>query len=123
MLHRDILILHGGGYLFGLADGFVHILCNIDLVCLAAAAGNLGQLVDFGLDCGQERGDSHSHGGEQLGDQPLTVCYQGQKQMGLLDLLVAVFYGNILSTLDRGQGLLGKLIHIHVKETSFVASQ
>ena len=119
MLHRDILVFHGVGHRLGGADGLVHILGDIDLVGLTTAAGDLGQLVHLCLNGGLEGGEGHAHGGEQLGHQTLAVGEEGQQQVGLLDLLVAVGLGQRLGALHGGQRLLGKLIHIHREETSF----
>ena len=34
----------------------------------------------------------------------------------LLDLLIAVFHGDILGPLNGGQGFLGKLVHVHMQK-------
>ena len=52
------------------------------------------------------------------GDQPLAVLDQRHEQMGLLDLLVPVLQGDVLGALNGGQRFLGKLIHIHKRNTS-----
>ena len=118
MLHRDILVLHGlGGGLGGL-QGLIHVLGHIDLVGLPAGAGHLGQFVHLRLDGGLEAGEGQAHIGEQLGDQPLAVLDQRHEQMGLLDLLVPVLQGDVLGALNGGQRFLGKLIHIHKRNTS-----
>ena len=119
VLHRDILVLHGlGGGLGGL-QGFVHVLGNIDLSRLPAAAGHLGQLLHLGGHRGGEAGHRHAHGGQKLGNKALLVAQEGQEQVLLLDLLVAVLHGDILGPLNGGQRFLGELVHVHMQETSF----
>ena len=119
MLHGDILVLHGGGLLLGGGEGAVHVLGHVHLVGLPAAAGHLGQLVHQVGGGRLEARHRHTHGGEQLGNKALLVADQSQQQVLLLDLLVAVGLGDVLSPLDGGQRLLGKLIHIHSKKPSF----
>ena len=84
-----------------------------------AAAGHLGQLVHQVSGRRLEAGHRHAHGGEQLGNKALLVTDQGQQQVLLLDLLVAVGLSDVLGPLDGGKRLLGKLIHIHSKKPSF----
>ena len=118
VLHRDILILHGRRGGLGGFQGTVHVLSHIDLVRLPASTGDPGQLLHLVLDGGLEAGEGQAHIGEQLGDQPLAVLDQRHEQMGLLDLLVPVLQGDVLGALNGGQRFLGKLIHIHKRNTS-----
>ncbi len=117
MLHRNVLVLHGPGLPLGGLKGLVHILGDVNLARLTARAGHLGQLLNFCLHRCLKAGDSRPHGGEELGDEALVVPRQGQQQVGLLDLLVAVLHGDILGPLYGGQGFLGKLIHVHKKHS------
>ena len=103
MLHRDIFILHGLGGVLCSPDGSVHILGDVDLTAGPPTAGDLGQLVDFCLDSGLKTGDGDSGGGEQLRDKAFAVADQSQKQMGLLNLLVPIFQGNVLGGLNGGE--------------------
>ena len=119
MLHRDILVLHGLCRLLGTLEGLVHVLGHIDFVRLPAAAGHLGQLFHFRLDGRLEAGHRHSHGSEQLGNKALLVGHQRQQQVLLLNLLLPVLLGQVPGPLDGREGFLSKLIHIHMKETSF----
>ena len=120
VLHGDILVLHGLGGLLSALQGAVHILGYIDLVGLPPAAGHLGQLVHLCPHRHLKTGHGHAHGGEQLGDKALAIADQSQQQVLLLDLLLAVFHGQILGPLNGGQGLLGKLVHIHRGNSSFL---
>ena len=113
MLHRDILVLHGPGFPFSGLEGLVHVLRYIHLARLPTGAGHLGQLVDLRVHRRLKAGDGHAHGGEQLGDEALPVPHQGQQQVRLLDLLVAVLHSDVLRPLNGGQGFLCKLIHVH----------
>ena len=113
VLHGDILVLHGLGLLAGPLEGPVHILGDVHLAALPAGAGDFGQLIDLRPHRGFEAGDGHVHGGKKLRDKALPVPHQGQKQVGLLDLLVAVGQGGVLCPLNGSQGFLGKLIHVH----------
>ena len=116
MLHRDILVLHGLGGGLGGFQGLVHVLGDIDLPRLPAAAGHLGQLLHLGGYRGGKAGHRHAHGGQKLGNKALLVAQKGQEQVLLLDLLIAVFHGDILGPLNGGQGFLGKLVHVHMQK-------
>ena len=113
VLYGDILVLHRLGDLLRSLQSPVHILGHIDLIRLPAAAGHFGQLAHLGPDRRLKAGNGHAHGGEQLGDEALAVTDQGQQQVLLLDLLVAVLLRQTLGVLDRGKRLLCKLIHVH----------
>ena len=66
---------------------------------------------------GPEGFQSKAHVGKQLGDKAALLVQQGQQQVGLLNLLIAVLGGKILGVLDGLQGFLGKLVHVHGKFT------
>ena len=113
MLHRDVIVLHGLGLAPRGLKGPVHVLGDIDLAALPARTGYLGQFAHLCLHRRLEAGDREAHGGEELGDEALSVPHQGQQQVGLLDLLVAVSQGDVLGGLDGCQRLFRKSIHIH----------
>ena len=90
MLHRDVLVLHGLGLSPGGLESPVHILGDIHFPTLPTGTGDLGQLVHLGPHRRLKAGNGHAHSGEQLGDKALPVPHQGQQQVGLFNLLVAV---------------------------------
>ena len=59
------------------------------------------------------------HVPQQLGDQPALVQQQGQQQVGLLNLLIAVLGGDGLGVLHRLQGFLGIFLRVHIASRSF----
>ena len=119
MFNRYKLVLHASCDGEGLAERLVHAGGNVYLVRLPAGAGHLGQLFHLMADSGPERLQGEPHVGEQLGDEAPLLIRQGQQQVGLFDLLVAVFHGEVLGGLDGRKGFLGKLIHVHDEIHSF----
>ena len=119
MLHRHILVLHGRGDALGGVEALVHVLGHIDLALLPAGAGHTGQLLHLRLGGGGEGGDGEAHVPQQLGDQPALGQQQGQQQVGLLNLLVAVLGGDGLGVLHRLQGFLGIFLRVHIASRSF----
>ena len=113
MLYRNILILHGASLALGPLEGPVYLLGDVHLAALPAGTGYFRQLICLGLHRRLKAGDGHAHCGQQLRNEALFVLHQSQKQMGLFNLLVAVFQGDVLSPLDGGQRFLGKLVHVH----------
>ena len=90
------------------------------LALLSDEQGFIPQLLSaMGMTVPSFQAAVQAHGGEQLGDEALSITHQGQEQVGLLDLGVAVFGGDGLGRLDGGQGFLGQLIHIHNGMHSF----
>ena len=119
VLHRHILVLHGRGDALGGVEALVHVLGHIDLALLPAGAGHTGQLLHLRLGGGGEGGDGEAHVPQQLGNQPALVQQQGQQQVGLLNLLVAVLGGDGLGVLHRLQGFLGIFLRVHIASRSF----
>ena len=58
-------------------------------------------------------------GAEQLLQLPVGRVQQGQQQVGLLNLLVAVLGGDGLGVLHRLQGFLGIFLRVHIASRSF----
>ena len=119
VLHGDKFVLHAPGGFHRPVHGLVHPGCDVDLVRLPAGAGHLGQLFHLMADSGPEGFHGQPHVGEQLGDEAVLLVRQGEQQMTLFDLLVAVLGGDILGVLDGLQGFSGKLIHVHDEIHSF----
>ena len=53
------------------------------------------------------------------GISPSSSSQQGQQQVGLLNLLVAVLGGDGLGVLHRLQGFLGIFLGVHIASRSF----
>ena len=119
MFNRYKLVLHASRDGEGLAERLVHAGGNVYLVRLPAGAGHLGQYFHLVAGGGPERLQGEPHVGEQLGDEAPLLIRQGQQQVGLFDLLVAVLDGKALGALDGLQGFLSKLVHVHGEIHSF----
>ena len=50
---------------------------------------------------------------QQLGGEAVLLAQQGEEQVGLFNLLVGVFQGNVLRALDGFQGFLRILLCVH----------
>ncbi len=112
MLHRDVLILHPGGQAFGLPEHLVHPLGNIEFVRLPAA-GDPGQLLQLPPGGGLQALHGDAQLPQNLRGQAVVLLQQGQQQVDLLHLLVAVFSGDGLSALHSLQRFSRILIKIH----------
>jgi len=117
MLHRDVLVLHLPGGLLGGVQGPVYALGDIDFPHLPPRAGDLGELLHLGLHGGSEAGHGEAHAGQKLGHQAVFGGEQGQQEVALLNLLVAVFGGEGLGGLDGLQGLLGVVLSVHANNS------
>ena len=113
MLDADVFILHLLGLGFGRVEGAIHLVRDIDLLRVAAGAGHLGQRGDLLGRGGQEVAGFHPHFGQQLGDQPVLLLGERDKQMFRFKRLVGIFDRQALGVLDGLDGLLGKLIGVH----------
>ena len=115
MLHRNEVVLHAAGLLFGGVEGLVKLLGNINFVRLPAAAANLGQRAHRAGHGGGEAVHRHAHPVDELADEAVLLLQQGQQHMGLAHLLVSVFHRQALGRLDGLDAFLGKLVEIHKK--------
>ena len=107
--------MDGGG-----VQGLVHAGGDVDFARLPAPAdGDPGQVLHLLADGGLEAGHGDAHIPQQLGDQAGLVAQQGQQQMGLLNLLVAVLGGQALGGLHRLQRFLGIFLRVHVASHPF----
>ena len=113
MLHADVFIFHLFGLFLGGVQRAVQVAGDIDFVGIAAGAGHPGQRFHFlqrrlgesvGV-CAQFR--------QQLGDQPVLLPGQGGQQVFLLYRLVGIFYRDALGVLQRFDGFLRQLVHVH----------
>ena len=115
MLHRNEVILHAAGLLFGGVEGLVKLLGNINFIRLPAAAADLGQRAHRAGHGGGKAVHRHAHPVDELADEAVLLLQQGQQHMGLAHLLVSVFHRQALGRLDSLDAFLGKLIEIHKK--------
>ena len=118
MFHGQELILHLTGNFVGTGQGAIHIPGDVDLVRLPASAAHSGHPLQLRLDGGFQAGGVRTHAGDQLGDQTVFLIQQGVEQVCLLNLGVAIFTGEHLSSLDGFLGFLGEVFLVHIK-TSF----
>ena len=108
MLHRDILIPHRLGLILRIHQCLVQLLAEIQLTAL-----HLRSFLQCGADTIQKVFLVDLHLLYQLQDQAVLQGKQTVQQMLLLDLLVAVFVSQTLTTLNRLNGLLCKFLDIH----------
>ena len=112
MLHGDELVLHGLGLFLCLLEGGVHIGSDIEPVGVPAA-GDGGNLPQFGSGGGFQTLHSYVHFPQQLRDQAAVLPQQGQKQVNLLHLLVIILHRQVSRALDSLQRFLGIIVKIH----------
>ena len=108
MLHRDILIPHGPGLILRGYQRLVQIRTETKL-----SAGHLDSCIQGFFHLGHKSIFMNLHLFDQLQDQTVFLLQQGIQQMLLLDLLIAVFIGNLLQILHRLHGILCKFADIH----------
>ena len=114
MLHRNEVIFHATGLLFSGVEGLIQSLRDINFVGLPTAARDLWQRAHHaGNGAGKTIG-GNAHAAQKLTGKAVALLQQGQQQMALSHLLVAVLHGQTLCALDGLQRFLGKLIEIHV---------
>ena len=113
MLHRNEVVPHPVGLLLGSVERLIQGLGNIDLVGLPSAAADLGQCAHRAGDSRNKAVHGNAHAPHQLTDKAILLLEQGQQQMGLSNLLIAVFHRHTLGGLDGLQRFLCKLIEIH----------
>ena len=112
MLHGQILILHLFRLLLRLQERLFHILAETGLP--RAGTGNPGHTAQGILQRPAESLHGKAAAGKQLGNQILRILGEGGQKMLLLHIHMAVFHGKRRSPLQRGQGLLRQLIHVHL---------
>ena len=108
MFHRDILVSHLLGFILRMDQGVVQVLAYI-----LAASLDLGPF-SYGLFRpvdDQVLVDPHLL--HQLQDQAVVLSEERVEQMLLLDLLVAVLHGDLLTVLNRLERFLRKFIYVH----------
>ena len=111
MLYRDIIVSQRLGFLFRAQQDLIQGVADIDL---GVGTLYLGQAVDLmlGVFCKAGRIDSHLF--DQSADQGILQCQQRVQQVLLLDLLIAVFIGQLLTVVDGLYGLLCKFLNVHL---------
>ena len=113
MFHGHKFILHGFRLIFGFHQRRVYRLGNVDLVHFPAVAGNPGNPVDFGGDGGGELLFVHAHFVHQLADHAALLTYQGQQQMLLINLRIAIADHQLLGLADGLHGFLRIFFSVH----------
>ena len=118
MLNGEVLVLHLLGAVFRLQQGFLEVRGNINLVCLAAGAGdarNPGQRI---IQRGTESIHADAAPGQQLRDERLRIFRQGEQHMLLIHLHMLIFHRDLLGALESFHRFLGELVRVH-NQTSF----
>ena len=119
MFHGKVFILHPFGGFLRLQQRLFHIVGNVDLAGFPSGTGNTGDPVQVFLQPGNKGRYGNPASGKQLGNQLVLILSQGEHQVFLLHLHMLIFNGKRLGPLERGNGLLRKLIHVH-KDPSFL---
>lgn len=98
MLHADVLVLQLLRFFLGIEE---YLLKSSGGVHAFGAAGNLGQLIQLGLDGADDLGRIYLHKRQQLGNQAILLHHQRHVKMLTVDLLVPLLDGYVLAVDDR----------------------
>ena len=113
MLHRQVFVLHLLGAGLRLHQGLFHVGGDVHLVRLPAGAGHPRNASQRVLQGGAQTLHVHAALLQKLRNQRRAVLQQGAHQMLLIHLHMLIFHRNGLGALQRLDGLLRKLIHVH----------
>ena len=109
---------------FGLALGEVEDLARFRRgVHLAAAAGDLRQLIDGGVQLTEHGVAVHAHAAEQGADQAAVGIDERIEQVLRREILVAVLLRHALGGLDGFNCLLGEFISVHSRVAACSGTQ
>ena len=113
MFDGNVVVLHVGGDLFGLIQRRIDRARYIELIGLAARTGHARKLLKLLRHGSVQTFDRNAHFFQQLRNKSAVLPQQRGQQVGLLDLLILILYGQLLCGLDRLQRFLCIFLSIH----------
>ena len=113
MLDRDEVVLHLVRDFLRTAERLVDGSCHIIFIGFAAGTRHTRELAQLLQYSGVQTLHRHAHLPQKLRGKAVFLPEKAREQMDLLDLLVLIFNGQLLRSLNRFQRLLRILLCIH----------
>ena len=113
VLHRNVLVFHSGGGLFGSGQGAVKFARNINFVRVTSRTGHTRQFADFLCKSRLRIARLNAHFLEQLADKTVFLRQQSTEQMFLRQRLVFIFNRKRLRRLQSFQRFLCHFLCVH----------
>ena len=113
MLDRDEVVLHLVRNFLRTAERLVDGSCHIIFIGFAAGTRHTRELAQLLQYSGVQTLHRHAHLPQKLRGKAVFLPEKAREQMDLLDLLVLIFNGQLLRSLNRFQRLLRILLCIH----------